>query len=110
MLASAATLPIVPTTTVNQVTSDSLSPGMTWKAYQLIIPDADVVTTVEETKAMDLFRVNGLLVLLRHAPSVRVLRQMMNLSILGAPRGLREALCLRQSLRKSVVIRLDSVN
>ena len=103
MQESAATLPTVPTTTASPVTSDSLSHGMTWRASHLTIPDADVGTTVDETKAMDQFQVNGSLVLPRRAPSVRTLIQMMNPSILAAPRGLREAPCLPQSLRKSVI-------
>ena len=104
MQASAATLPIVPTTTVNPVTSVSLSPGMTWRASHPTILDADVATTVDETRVMDPFQVNGSPVLPRHAPSVRTLTQMMSLSILRALSGLREALCLPRSLRKSVII------
>jgi len=104
MREGATTAPIVPTTTVSQATSDSLSPGMTWRAYHHTIPDADVAITVEETKAMDLFQVNGLLVLPRHAPSVRASTQTMSLSIPRALRGLREATCLPQPLRKSLII------
>lgn len=111
MQESAATLPTVPTTTASQVTSDSLSPGMTWRESHPTIPAADVATTVEGTKAMDQFQVNGSPVLPRHAPSVRTLTQMMSLSILGALRGLREVLCLPRSPRRSVIrnIRLDKL-
>lgn len=106
MQESAATLPIVPTTTVTQVTSDNLSRGMIWWTYQPSIPYADVAITVEETKGTDLFQITGSLVLPRHALSVRVSKQMMNRSILKAVKALKKAISIPRLLGKCFISRI----